>query len=61
MWCTLQYIYSKMSREGQISSKGGGGGECPPAPPPPKCNPEDTMMPLASLGKGDLLGICDRL
>ena len=34
--CSLQYIYSKISRGGQTSSKGGGGGgggRMPPRPP----------------------------
>ena len=31
--CTLQYIYSKISRGGKHPAKGGGG--MPPAPPPP--------------------------
>ena len=34
--CTLQYIYSKISRGGKHSARGGGGGECPC---PPKNNP----------------------
>ena len=31
--CTIQYIYSKLSRGANIQQ--GGGGECPPSRPPP--------------------------
>ena len=31
--CTIQYIYSKISRGGKHPARGG---ECPPPPPPPK-------------------------